>query len=136
VEPTEIGAAHTVVPISSDSTQSQSPRPTGTKPLDSVTFCDREYQRTVTDEENDGDGLDRTEDFIRTKSANGFNWVQLNMQNGIWYVRLMADLTEEVTCTVPVTFPPTDAPDDCSEAEIGNRTLIVEPAKLANDISI
>jgi hypothetical protein len=131
-EPTEVGADDTVVPISSESTQSQSPRPAGDKALDSVTFCDRTYQRNVQDRE--ADNLDRTQDFIDTKTANAFNWVQLNMQNGIWYVRLMADLTESTSC--PTTDPPTPPTTTCAEAEIGNRTLIVEPAKLANDISI
>jgi hypothetical protein len=53
-----------------------------------VTFCNRAYQRTVTDnEENegplgegntDGDGIDSEDDFIRTRTANAFNWMAFN----------------------------------------------------------
>jgi hypothetical protein len=52
-----------------------------------VVFCNRAYQRTVTDaEENegvggnpDGDGLDSEDDFIRTRNANAFNWMAFNV---------------------------------------------------------
>src|SRR5688500_2587284 len=38
-----------------------------------VTFCNRAYGRTVEDSEGDGD-VDKEDDFIRTRTANAFNW--------------------------------------------------------------
>lgn len=88
---------------------------------DKVTFCDREYSRTVTDEEDPLDGLDKTDDYIRTKSSHAFNWLRLNTGSGIHTIRVMADLD--------ATFA--GQPDTSAEAIVGNRTLIIEPTKTA-----
>lgn len=109
--------------------QSSQPPQNGTTPpsgndTDKVTFCDREYSRTVTDDENPLDGIDAQDDYIRTKSAHGFNWVQMNLGSGIHTIAVKAELTTSTEGQAT------------AEAEIGNRTLIVEPAKMANDAVI
>lgn len=56
-----------------------------------VVFCNRAYQRTVRDKEEDensgaednanenGDGIDDEDDFIRTRAANAFNWMAFDV---------------------------------------------------------
>lgn len=111
-----------VVPVMSMSQPPQNPPPPGDKEADGVTFCNRVYGRSVTDQEMDG--LDRQSDYIRTKSAHGFNWLRLNMGAGPHTIVVMADIDTAVVQTAT------------AEAIIGTRTLIVEPAKLANDATI
>jgi hypothetical protein len=111
------------VPINSISNPPQPP-PAAGDPSDEVTFCNRTYSRTVMDQENPPDGQDREEDFIKTKTSNAFNWLRLNMQSGVHTIVVKATLTTTVTG------------DASAEALIGNRSLIVEPAKLANDATI
>ncbi|HEX9697231.1 MAG TPA: hypothetical protein VGB64_13075 [Actinomycetota bacterium] len=91
---------------------------------DKVTFCNRTYSRTVTDAEDPLDGQDIEEDFIDTKAANSFNWVHLNVGSGIHEITVKATLAQETTG------------DATAEAAIGNRTLVVQPSKLANDATI
>lgn len=91
---------------------------------DKVTFCNRTYSRTVTDAENPLDGQDIEDDFIDTKNANAFNWLRLNLGNGVHEIVFKATLMQS-----------TDG-DATAEAVIGNRSLIVQPAKLANDATI
>ena len=91
---------------------------------DKVTFCDREYQRKVSDNEDPADGQDTEEDYIRTKAANAFNWIHLNVGRGVHEIVVKATLTERVEGAA------------VAEALIGNRTLVVEPAKLANDATV
>lgn len=91
---------------------------------DKVTFCNRVYSRTVTDAEDPLDGQDIEEDFIDTKAANAFNWLRLNVGSGIHTITVKATLLQQT------------AGDATAEAAIGNRTLVVEPAKLANDADV
>jgi hypothetical protein len=110
-------------------TQNSQPPQSGTTPAsgndtDKVTFCDREYSRTVTDDENPLDGIDSQDDYISTKSAHGFNWVQMNLGSGLHTIAVKATLTTTTDGNARAT------------AEIGNRTLIVEPTKMANDAII
>lgn len=91
---------------------------------DRVTFCDREYSRTVTDEENPADGLDEIRDYIKTKSSHSFQWVVMNLGSGIHDVVVKANLITSATKSAT------------AEAFIGNRTLVVEPTRLANDAEI
>ena len=111
--------------------QASTPPQNGTIPasgndIDKVTFCDREYKRTVTDGEGDlpPTAIDQQDDYIRTKSAHGFNWVQMNLGSGIHKIQVWAELTTET------------AGQATAELEIGNRTLAVEPTKMANDAVI
>jgi hypothetical protein len=115
-----------MVPIQSESAPPQDPaaQPDGGEG-DKVTFCDRIYHRDVSDNENDNDGLDKTHDYIQTKSSHGFNWVRMNTGSGDHRIEVKADLI-------------LDAPEGTAEATavVGNRTLIVEPTKMANDAVI
>ena len=113
-----------VVPIESFSTPPQNPPAPGTAAADSVTMCNRAYQRTVTDAENPLDGQDTEEDFIRTKSAHAFNWLRLNAGSGDHVIRVWAMLDQTTTGDATATV------------EIGNRTLVIEPTKMANDAII
>jgi hypothetical protein len=114
-----------IVPVESISAPPQDPaaQPAGTDE-DKATFCDREYSRTVTDDENLPDGIDAEDDYIRTKSTHGFNWIRMNAGSGPHKVEVKATLT---TATEGQAT---------AEAEIGNRTLIVEPTKMANNAVI
>lgn len=73
------------VPVSTDDTVADSSDPGEDRGR--VVFCNRAYQRTVTDrEENEnlltgnqnGDGIDEEDDFIRTRTANAFTWIALD----------------------------------------------------------
>jgi hypothetical protein len=114
-----------IVPINSMSSPPQNP-PLPGDPTDGVTFCNRTYSRTVSDTENPLDGQDMESDFIDTKSSNSFTWLRLNLGNlpAPHKIEVVATLTESAT------------PDATAQAMIGNRSLIVEPAKLANDATI
>jgi hypothetical protein len=111
--------------------QISSPPQNGTTPqagtdADKVTFCDREYSRTVTDDEDNVpmDGIDEEDDYISTKSSHGFNWLKMNVGSGIHKIELVATLTTATDGQATAT------------AEIGNRSLIIEPTKMANDAVI
>jgi hypothetical protein len=112
-----------IVPINSVSNPPQPP-PAAGDDTDKVTFCNRTYSRTVTDAEDPLDGQDIEDDFIDTKNANSFNWLRLNMGSGTHTIVVKATLTEATNG------------DATAEAVIGNRSLIVEPEKLANDATI
>lgn len=114
-----------VVPVTSISSPPQSPPPPGDKAKDSATMCNRTYSRTVTDGEDPLDGIDTEDDYIDTKSANGFNWLRQNTGSGMHTIVVKATLTETIS-----------GANANAQAEIGNRTLIVEPTKMANDAVI
>lgn len=95
-------------------------------------FCDREYSRTVTDQDGDGK-IDREDDYIATRTANAFNWVAFDAGvtydkpyngNNILDIEVLARFTKTTdACTLGNT---------CSEALIGNRTLVVENTNAQN----
>ncbi len=98
-----------------------------------VVFCDREYARRVTDREVEADGQDEEADYIRTRTANAFQWLALN--TGVYYdnpangqnildIEVHAVYTDE-DATSGVCQP--DFSETCSQAFVGKRTLIVEP---------
>ena len=111
-----------IVPIN-DSTGSTHGHAAGTD-IDKVTFCNRAHQVTVTDAENSPDGVDQQEHYLRTKDANAFNWIALNLGNGIHTIEVRADFTA------------TNTNGSTSQGFIGNRSLVVTPSKLANDATI
>lgn len=86
-----------------------------------VVFCNRSYRRKTTLFDDEDATI---ETFFRTREANAFNWVALNVGNGTHEVAVKATLTE--TATNKAT----------ADAAVGNRTLVVEPAKLANDAGV
>jgi hypothetical protein len=116
-----------IVPIEDVSTPPQDPSApshTGTD-ADKVTFCDRLHERTVTDEEDAEDGIDGSRDYQDTKSANAFNWVRLNAGSGPHTLKVFGQFTTTAT-----------GPGSNAAAYVGNRSLIIEPTKLANDAVI
>ncbi|MGH2754694.1 MAG: hypothetical protein ACRDLB_09680 [Actinomycetota bacterium] len=84
-----------------------------------VVFCNRLYERTTSLGADDEQDSIRT--FMRTRNANGFNWMALNVGHGIHTIEVKAELI--TASTMPST----------ATGVIGNRTLIVEPVKSAND---
>lgn len=112
-----------IVPINSSSAPGQNPPASGGEE-DKVTFCNRAYSRTVMDAENPADGQDIEDDYIDTKSAHGFNWVRLNLGNGIHTIEAWATLEQETQG------------DATAAVVIGNRVMIAEPQHMANDASI
>ena len=144
-----------VVPVSGTSS--------GTGDDGEVVFCNRAYQRTVKDNEqdedgpNDGvagavkDGLDTEDDFIRTRTANGFNWTAFNVGkvydadgDNVVTIKLLGRFTKEAnedgttsageaaTCARDTDGDPaadndlTAYGDTCADAYVGKRSLIVE----------
>ena len=112
-----------IVSLTQQSSPPQDPTAPGND-SDKVTFCDREYSRSVVDQEDPLDGIDEEDDYIRTKSAHGFNWVQMNLGSGMH------------TIAVKATLSTSTSGNATAEAIVGNRTLIVEPTKMANDAVI
>jgi len=86
-----------------------------------VVFCNRLYLRE-TSLFDDEDATIRT--FMKTRDANGFNWLALNVGSGIHTIEVKADLTLESTN------------NGQAMAAVGKRTLIVEPTKAANDEAV
>jgi hypothetical protein len=131
-----------IVPIQAASSPPQDP---GAQPAggdrDKVTFCHRAegydkadgnplcIESTTGPPPTPAMGCETEEWFQNTKSANAFNWVRLNVGSGDHTVTLKADVTELAGSTTP---------GEVSEAEayIGNRTMIIEPTKMANDTLI
>ena len=126
-----------VVPVSSDDED-------GGK----VVFCNRASQRTVSDEEDPTDGLDSEDDFIRTRTANAFNWMAFDAGtaydeayngNNIVDIALHAEYDRETTGTGDPKCEDGGADNalaplgqTCADAFIGSRTLIVEATHAAN----
>lgn len=86
-----------------------------------VVFCDRAYRRTTTDFDDEDARIDS---YLRTRSAHAFDWISLNLGSGIHTISVKGELTTAVTGT------------GMAQAAIGKRTLIVEPTKLANDVTL
>lgn len=84
-----------------------------------VVFCNRTYQRVTSlgsDDENDS-----IRTFMQTRSANGFNWMALDVGSATHLIEVKAELTTAETAGADTI------------AVVGNRTLIVEPVKATND---
>ena len=140
-----------VVPINSSVAPPNNPSQTGNA-TDKVTFCHREQEHQVTDNEEDendhlppcpqpqgvpcnqntnGDGLDEQRLYLNSKTANAFNWIYMNAGAAVHTIVVYADLvTSDAACPAEGQ-PATEA--ECSEALIGNRTLTVFPERLSND---
>lgn len=88
-----------------------------------VVFCDRLHRQTTVNFDND----QRIEQFQRTRDANAFNWIALNVGNGIH--------TIEVFTRLEATGQAGSQADAIFQAAVGKRTLVVQPEKLANDAS-
>lgn len=112
-----------IVPITDVSAPPQNPGAAGTD-SDKVTFCDRMHTRSVSDQEDEQDGLDSDRDYQNTKSANAFNWVRLNAGSGMHTIEVWGEFTTFGTGS--------GGGSATAQAYVGNRTLVVEPTKLAN----
>lgn len=83
---------------------------------------DKRAHRMETMQFDDEDA--RIEHFLKTRSANGFNWITLDVGNGNHTLEFKGRLDVNV-----------DDPNAEAKAIVGPRTLIVEPVKLANHAS-
>lgn len=83
-----------------------------------VVFCNRSYQRT-TSLFDDEDATIQT--FFRTREANGFNWMAMDVGSATHTIEVVGRLRQET------------AGDATAAVVVGNRTLVVEPTKAAND---
>ena len=97
-----------------------------------VTFCNRAHQRTVSNGENTNDGVDNDRDYLRTRSANAFNWVAFDLgtaydtgNDNVIVVELWADYDAATTPTGANT-------GNLADAFVGSRTMIIEPTKVSN----
>ncbi len=93
-----------------------------------VTFCDRSFRRVTSGFEGDDEEQDANntiEDFLRTKSSHGFNWLKLNLGSSPspHVIEVKATITHELQGNKLGN----------AQAIVGKRTLLVLPAKLAND---
>lgn len=87
-----------------------------------VVFCNRTYQRQTALGSDDEEDSIRT--FMATRAANGFNWMALNVGSATHKIEVKAELTTSQTARASAI------------AVIGNRTLIVEPTKSANNETV
>ena len=92
-----------------------------------VTFCNRAYGRSVTDEE-DEDGIDEESDYIRTRTANAFNWLALD--TGVNYDD-PANGNNIITVELFADYDVTTEGEALAEAFVGSRTMIIEPTSLS-----
>jgi hypothetical protein len=123
-----------IVPVTDVSSPPQDPsQQKAGSDADKITFCDRDHQITLKDAENDGN--DALSEYQFTKSANDFNWVRLNAGAGIHVVRAWAQFLPNDP-NDPANAAATTTDGSTSNAFVGNRTLVIEPTKLANDATI
>ena len=109
-----------IVPVQSISTPPQN-TPPGGDDTDKAVFCERTHQVNFINPNDD----DTIEQYQQTKSANAFNWLRQNVGSGTHVIEVKADLSTDATMTFAN-----------AEAIVGNRTLIIEPTKMANDAII
>jgi len=133
-----------IVPINSVSSNPQPQPGNGSLPgadIDKVTFCNRHHRFTVTDTEQQGpmdppDGTDTYSTYLRTKTANAFNWVWLNTGNGDHTLVIKAQFTGSPTSTTCSDEDPANDAQNCASGLVGNRTVIVEPTHMANNTTV
>jgi hypothetical protein len=88
-----------------------------------VVFCNRAHNKSITDQEDD-DGTDEEYEHTRTRQANGFNWLALDV--GFNY-DAPANGNNVVDIVVYAEFTETTVNRGVAEAKVGRRVLIVEP---------
>lgn len=114
-----------IVPINDVSSNPQPQHEAIGDDTDKVTMCENERKQTLTDAEDGMDGHDTLETYHRTKRANAFNWISLNVGNGIHTLKVMSDLRIRTE----------GGEGNFAEGLVGNRFLIVEPTKMSNHAS-
>jgi len=93
--------------------------PSGGTDADKAVFCSRTHMvefMPATETET-------IKQFQETKNADAFNWLRFNVGSGEHTITVKADLNSE-------------AVNGTAEAVVGNRTLIIEPTKMANNAVI
>jgi hypothetical protein len=93
-------------------------------PETEVTFCNRQYRRTIRDWDEDDE--ERLETFIETKSANAFNWIELNNETKPVLVEVWAQVSSNIGGNNPI------AEENEATGMVGNRTLTVTPIDVAH----
>jgi hypothetical protein len=93
-----------------------------------VTFCNRAYERTVADDEDPADGVDSEHDYIRTRTANSFQWLALD--TGVVYDD-PSNGNNVLTVELWADFDTTTAGEAVADAFVGSRTMIIEPVKVS-----
>jgi hypothetical protein len=93
-----------------------------------ATFCNRAYERTVTDDEDPSDGIDEEDDYIRTRTANAFNWLALD--TGVTYDD-PANGNNIIEVVLFADFDTSTAGEAAAEAFVGSRTMILEPTSVS-----
>jgi hypothetical protein len=87
------------------------------------------------------DGIDTFDDYLRTKTANAFNWLALDTGvnfddpangNNILDIQVKAELDDTTAAGEQCEL----GDKSCSEAIIGHRTLIAEPTNASNHESV
>lgn len=96
-----------------------------------VVFCDRTYRMETVRFENENATIRQ---FLRTRTANAFNWIAMDGFGD-------GDNVHEIVvkARLVVQESTSDNPFDevgLAKALVGKRTLVVEPVKLAQDISV
>ncbi len=86
-----------------------------------VVFCHRDYHVL---QHNWNDENATTERYLETRQANAFNWITLNVGNGVHEIEVKAQLQTHVDGS------------GTAQAAIGDRTLVVDPVKLAPNASL
>jgi hypothetical protein len=121
-----------IIPIQDTSAPPQDPSQQAKgDDTDKVTFCDRDNKITITDKETAPDGTDQFENYEATKSANAFNWVRLNAGSGDHTIKLWVEFDRPAHDAQGA-----NSTGSSSHGYVGNRTLVIEPTKLANNAVI
>jgi hypothetical protein len=107
-----------IVPVQSVSSPPQDTPPPGDD-SDKAVFCERTHTVSFMPTTQ----TDTISQYQATKSANAFNWLRQNVGAGSHVIKVKADLASNAT-------------SGTAEAIVGNRTLIVDPTKMANDAII
>jgi hypothetical protein len=107
-----------IVPVQSVSNPPQTTPPPGDD-TDKAVFC----ERTHTVNFMPSTETETIQQYQATKNADAFNWLRQNVGAGDHIIRVKADLASSAT-------------NGTAEAVVGNRTLIVDPTKMANDAVI
>lgn len=108
------------VPVSSDDTVDPG----------KVVFCDRTFAMDAKQFSADENAA-TIETYDATRDANGFNWVALNVGNGIHHVVVHGELISTSPACSATAANPGATGSTCSEAVVGKRTLIIDPTHMA-----
>lgn len=85
-----------------------------------VVFCNQTYSSTTSGYTVDNPTVNT---YLQTKHADAFNWVAMNVGNGVHTVQLHAELTQQVT----------DPSKDSAQMVVGNRTIVVNTTETAQN---